>query len=150
MNKALVYEKVFAESRSCVSITLTRCRKKNVLASLVHVHRLRGMLSKWLWRAGRENRSHQLYSETWEISNSNRCLFFFQKKNLTFCAPKSKSVYETSGTARYNTRRTLSLCRLNVLFRVYINLLRYEINKVRKKNLTKWIRLCQWSLFVGW
>lgn len=28
MNKALVYEKVFAETRSSVSITLTRCRKK--------------------------------------------------------------------------------------------------------------------------
>lgn len=89
MNKALVYEKVFADGHGHLCQSHWHDVEKNVLASLVWIS-WEGKLCKWLWRAGRKNFSHQLYLETWEISNSNRCFFFLQKKNLTFCAPKTK------------------------------------------------------------
>ena len=94
MNKALAYEKVFAEVTTSVSIKLTG-RWKKCSSRRVHVDRSRGKFYQVALKSGSPNRSNQLYLETGEISYSNCCFSYFLKKlTLTFCALKSKSLRE--------------------------------------------------------
>jgi len=134
MNKALAYEKVFAEVTTSVSITLTGRWKKMFQPTRTCWSVAREVLS-----SGFEERVAKPLKSTllrnWRDFLFKLLLFLFLKKtnfNL-LCSKKQviERVSETSSTACYNIRYTLS-CRLHVLFRFYINLLRYKITKVRK------------------